>query len=101
MTARTIAAVLAAGLATLPVFAPRASATERTPPGPYDLNAYRPSSQMQNPATEGWLGPANIERIETYESRETCRHAAQFVRVDDKHKNWRLRCDPVEGWRVR
>ena len=100
MTARAfyigLAVVLAAAVVAIGVFAPRASAAERFLPGAYDLNAYKPVSQYANPREPGALGPQNVVRIETYDSRELCLHAAQFVKVSDGQIGWRLRCDPIE-----
>lgn len=101
MTARAVhilvAASLGVGLFVIAYFAPRAWAAERTLPGAYDLNAYRPTSQMANPDIPNWIGPRNIERIETYDSRETCKIAAGGIRkVGDRHVGWKLRCDPAE-----
>lgn len=103
MTATTvrliIAAALGVGLFVVAYLAPRASAYERTIAGPYDLNAYRPSAQLPNPAIPGWVGPPNVAGYGTFESRETCLHEKQFARARPEHIGWSLRCDPVERGR--
>lgn len=71
----------------LVLIASDARPAERTIPGEYEINIYKP--------------PGSIIALKNgrHESREACKHAILFVKI--KESGVRLRCDPVEQSRVR